>query len=151
MLTVSVGIRSVWNSPPPQSSLTAHPMVPQSYCPPHGAPVFLPIPWCPCTGVLPLRLTLCWMVTWKGGGGGRGRGRDCREAPTALTRKGPGCGPPMSSVTEQGWGWGGGGEEGTETEAEGSTSTRVYCSLSLVPGTHATSGQRFKHVTLCLH
>lgn len=37
------------------------------------------------------------MVAWRGGGGGRGRGRDCRDAPITLTRKGPGCGPPISS------------------------------------------------------
>ncbi len=54
-----------------------------------------------CTQVLPLRLRLCWMVAWRGGGGGRGRGRDCREAPITLTRKGPGCGPPISSGREQ--------------------------------------------------
>lgn len=53
------------------------------------------------TQVLPLRLRLCWMVAWRGGGGGRGRGRDCREAPITLTRKGPGCGPPISSGREQ--------------------------------------------------
>lgn len=49
---------------------------------------------------LPLRLRLCWMVAWRGGGGGRGRGRDCRDAPMTFTRKGPGCGPPISSETE---------------------------------------------------
>lgn len=53
------------------------------------------------TQVLPLRLRLCWMVAWRGGGGGRGRGRDCRDAPITLTRKGPGCGPPISSGREQ--------------------------------------------------
>lgn len=43
------------------------------------------------------------MVVWEGrGGGGRGRGRDCREAPMTLTRKGPGCGPAMSSGTRTG-------------------------------------------------
>ena len=35
-----------------------------------------------------------------GGGGGRGRGRECRDAPRTLTRKGPGCGPPIASGTE---------------------------------------------------